>query len=76
MINIRILRFALAPIAVSLAVAAVTHVGLTLSAAGEALALTKPQSDAMNSYNEAISRFKSVLRQRRARLHRVMRSTR
>jgi hypothetical protein len=68
MINIRILRVAMALIAISLALAVITHVGLTLPAASETLAVTKPQSDAMNSYNEAVSRFKSVLRQRRAQI--------
>jgi hypothetical protein len=42
--------------------------GLTAEAAGEALSLTKTQSDAMNAYNAAVDRFKFVLQQRRAQL--------
>ena len=64
----RVLRIAMAVTAVSLAAAVIAHVGLTSPAASQVLALTKTQSDAMNSYNEAVSRFKSVLRQRRAQI--------
>jgi len=46
--------------------ALIAHVGLTSPAASQALALTT--TDAMNSYNEAVSRFKSVLRQRRTQI--------
>ena len=63
-----VLRIAMAVTAVSLAAAVIAHVGLTSPAASQVLALTKTQSDAMNSYNEAVSRFKSVLRQRRAQI--------
>jgi hypothetical protein len=68
MINIRILRVAMTLGGVLLVVGAIARVGLTLPAASQALALTPTHSDAMNSYNEAVSRFKSVLRQRRAQI--------
>jgi hypothetical protein len=63
-----VLRIAISLAAVSLAAAVLACVGLTLPAASQTLALTKTQSDTMNSYNEAVSRFKSVLRQRRAQI--------
>jgi hypothetical protein len=66
MINIRVLRIAMILTAVLLVVGAIAHVGFTSPAAGQVVPLTKTQSDAMNSYNDAVSRFKSVLRQRRA----------
>jgi hypothetical protein len=68
MINIRVLRIAMILTAVLLVVGAIAHVGFTSRAAGQVVPLTKKQSDAMNSYNDAVSRFKSVLRQRRARI--------
>ena len=68
MINVGALRIAMTLTAVLLAAAAIMRVGLTSPAASQALALAKTQSDAMNSYNEAVSRFKSVLRQRRAQI--------
>src|SRR6201997_3846441 len=66
--NFRVLPIAMTLTGVLLVVGAVAPGGLTSPAASQALALTKPQSDAMNSYNEAVSRFKSVLRQRRAQI--------
>src|SRR6516162_2684848 len=66
--SLRVLRIAMAVTAVSLAAAVIPHVGLTSPVASQVLALTKTQSDALNSYNEAVSRFKSVLRQRRAQI--------
>src|SRR6516164_8973415 len=66
--SLRVLRIAMAVTAVSLAAAVIAHVGLTSPVASQVLALTKTQSDALNSYNEAVSRFKSVLRQRRAQI--------
>jgi hypothetical protein len=68
MINIRVLRIAMTLTAVLLVVGAIAHVGFTSPAAGQVVPLTKTQSDAMNSYNDAVSRFKSVLRQRRAQI--------
>jgi hypothetical protein len=68
MINIGVLRIAMTLTAVSLVVGSIARGGLTSPAASQALALTKTQSDATNSYNEAVSRFKSVLRQRRAQI--------
>jgi hypothetical protein len=41
---------------------------LALPAAGQKMALTNAQSGAMNAYDAAVSRFKSVLRQRRAEI--------
>src|SRR5262249_24572838 len=67
MINIGVLRIAMNLTAASL-VAGIAHIGLTSPAASQALALPKTQSDAMNLYNEAGSRFKSVLQQRRAQI--------
>src|SRR5262249_51286592 len=63
--SLRVLRMAMTVTAVSLG-AVIAHVGLTSPAASQALALTT--TDAMNSYNEAVSRFKSVLRQRRTQI--------
>ncbi len=54
--------------AVSVVVGAIAGGGLTSPAASQAVALTKTQSDAMNSYNAAVSRFKSILRERRAQI--------
>jgi len=42
--------------------------GLFCPAAGQALVFTNPQTDAIHSYDEALSRFKNVLRQRRAQI--------
>jgi hypothetical protein len=64
----RVLDIALTLIAVLLVVGAVAPIGLSSTAAGQAVPPTKTQSDAMNSYNDAVSRFKSVLRQRRAQI--------
>src|SRR5215469_6231628 len=47
---------------------AIAWAGLVSPAASQAGALTKTQSDATNSYNAALSRFKSVLQQRRAQI--------
>src|SRR5215468_9025660 len=63
--SLRVLRMAMTVTAVSLG-AVIAHVGLTSPTASQALALTT--TDAMNSYNEAVSRFKSVLRQRRTQI--------
>jgi hypothetical protein len=68
MINIQVLRIAMTLTGVLLVVGAIAPVGFTSPAASQALALTTTQSNAMNSYNEAVSRFKSVLRQRRAQI--------
>jgi hypothetical protein len=68
MVDIRVLRIAMTLTAVSLVTGAIARVGFTSPAAGQALVLTEAQSDAMNSYNVAVSRFKSVLQQRRAQI--------
>src|ERR1700747_3762442 len=66
--NFRVLPIAMTLTGVLLVVGAVAPGGLASAAASQALALTTTQSDAMNSYNEAVSRFKSVLRQGRAQI--------
>jgi hypothetical protein len=68
MVNIRVLRIAMTLTAVSLVTGAIARVGFTSPAAGQALVLTEAQSDAMNSYNAAETRFKSVLQQRRTQI--------
>jgi hypothetical protein len=68
MINIQVVRIAMTLSGVLLIVGAIARVGLISPAASQMLSPTKPQSDAMNSYNEAVNRFKSVLRQRRAQI--------
>ena len=68
MVDIRVLRIAMAIIVVSLVTSAIARVGFTSSAAGQALVLTEAQSGAMHSYNAAVSRFKSVLQQRRTQI--------
>jgi len=68
MVNIRVLRIAMTLTAVSLVTGAIAGVGFTSPAAGQTLALTEAQSDAMNSYNAAVSRFKSVLQQRHTQI--------
>src|SRR5215471_9980112 len=66
--SLRVSRIAITLTAVSLVAGAIACVGRTSPAASQAPVLTKTQSDAMNAYNEAASRFKSVLRQRRAQI--------
>lgn len=68
MVNIRVLRIAMILTAVLLVTGAIARIGLTSPAAGQALVLTEAQSGAMNSYNAAVSRFKSVLQQRRTQI--------
>jgi len=55
-------------ITASLAVGIIACVCFTSLAAGQGLPLEKTKSDAMNSYNEAVSRFKSMLQQRHAQI--------
>src|SRR5690348_4581073 len=66
-ISARGLRIALTVAAVSLFAGTVARVGVISAAAGQTPA-AQPQSDAMNSYNATVSRFKSVLQQRRAQI--------
>src|SRR5215813_5277772 len=68
MVRIKGLRIAMVLTTVSLAVGIIACVGFTSLAAGQGLPLEKTKSDARNSYNEAVSRFKSMLRQRRAQI--------
>jgi hypothetical protein len=44
------------------------HPGFTLAATGQPIALAKTPSDALNSYNNAISQFKSILSERRRQI--------
>jgi hypothetical protein len=68
MVNIRVLRITMTLTAVLLDTGAIAHVGFTLPAAGQTLVLMEAQSNAMNSYDAAVSRFKSVLQQRRTQI--------
>jgi hypothetical protein len=45
------------------------NLGFVSPAAGQPAALTKPQSDALNAYNDAVSQFRSILSQRRAQIN-------
>jgi hypothetical protein len=45
------------------------HVGLVSPAAAQPAALAPSQSDTLNAYNNALSRFKSVLSERRAQIN-------
>jgi hypothetical protein len=52
-----------------LAVIAIGNLGLMSAAMGEPAPLTKKQSDALNTYNNARSNFEQVLAQRRAQIN-------
>ena len=54
---------------VSLAAAAIGNLGFISPAMGEPAALTKKQSDALNTYNNSRSHFESILGQRRAQIN-------
>src|SRR5262249_44167183 len=47
----------------------IAHVGLVSPAAAQPAALTPSQSEALNAYNSALSRFKAVLNERRAQIN-------
>ena len=49
--------------------ATIGNFGVISPAMGQPVALTKTQSDALNTYNDAVSSFKSILSQRRAQLN-------
>ena len=53
----------------SLVSPAIGNLGFISPAMGQADALAKKQSDALNAYNNAVSDFESVLRQRRAQIN-------
>jgi hypothetical protein len=53
----------------SLVAAAIGNLGFMSPAMGEPVALTKKQSDALNTYNNSRSRFESILGQRRAQIN-------
>ena len=48
---------------------AISNLGFVLPAMGESAALTKKQSDALNTYNNSRSNFEQVLGQRRAQIN-------
>jgi hypothetical protein len=52
----------------SLVPAAIGHLGLISPAMGQPAALTKKQSDALKTYNDALKNFESILGQRRAQI--------
>jgi hypothetical protein len=54
---------------VSLVAAAIGNLGFISPAMGEPAALTKKQSDALNTYNNSRSHFESILGQRRAQIN-------
>ena len=49
--------------------ATIGNFGVISPAMGQPVALTKTQSDALNTYNDAVSSFKSILSQRRAQIN-------
>ena len=51
-----------------LVAAAIGNLGFMSSAMGEPAALTKRQSDALNTYNNSLGNFESILGQRRAQI--------
>jgi hypothetical protein len=53
----------------SLVKADIGNLGFISRAAGQPAALTKPQSDALDAYHNAVRQFKSVLGQRRAQIN-------
>jgi hypothetical protein len=53
----------------SLVTVAIGNLGFTSPAMGEPAALTKKQSDALNTYNNSRSNFESILGQRRAQIN-------
>ena len=57
-----------APIISTVAVA-IGNLGFMSPAIGEAAALTKKQSDALNTYNNSRSQFEAILGQRRAQIN-------
>jgi hypothetical protein len=54
--------------ATSLILAKIGNLGLMSLARGQPAALTKSQSDALNTYTNALNGFRSILRQRRAQI--------
>jgi hypothetical protein len=54
---------------VPLVSAAIGNLGFVSPAMGQAAALTKKQSDALDAYNNAVNGFKSILLQRRAQIN-------
>ena len=57
-----------AALALGLSLAAPINIGLTSPAIGQPIELTAKQSKALDSYNNALSRFKSILAERRSQI--------
>jgi hypothetical protein len=57
-----------AALALGLSLAAPINIGLTPPAIGQPIELTAKQSKALDSYNNALSRFKSILAERRSQI--------
>ena len=53
----------------SLVAADIGHLGFVSPARGQPAALTKPQADALDRYDNAVNDFKSILSQRRAQIN-------
>ncbi|MEH2526808.1 hypothetical protein V1288_004717 [Bradyrhizobium sp. AZCC 2176] len=53
----------------ALAAAVIGNLGFTSPAMGEPAALTKKQSDALNTYNNSLGHFEAILGQRRAQIN-------
>jgi hypothetical protein len=69
MINIPASRIIIGLTVISIAVAgSMTSLDFISSAAGQAIPPSKAQADAVSAYDAAVSRFKAVLRQRRAQI--------
>jgi len=68
MINIPGLSIIFVVTAITLALVQIASPGLVSPAAAQSAALSKAQSDPMSAYDAAVSRFKSVLQQRRAQI--------
>jgi len=67
-IKVPLLNIIVALTVMSLLLGRVAVLGFTSPAAGQAIVHAKPQSEAMSSYNDAVSRFKQVLQQRRTQI--------
>jgi hypothetical protein len=68
MINIAGLNTIIALTVISLVLGRFTSLDVISPAAGQGIVDTKPQSGVLNSYEQAASRFKDVLRQRRVQI--------
>jgi hypothetical protein len=67
-IKVPLLNIIVALTVMSLLLGRVAVLGFTSPAAGQAIVHAKPQSETMSSYNDAVSRFKQALQQRRTQI--------